>query len=83
MMIAPDVGLAVAALGREDFRGPPAGLDEAGDIGFLDLHEGLPVRGPAQNADRADVNARKGVDEKCGVGGVNDRVVGPAGRSGA
>ncbi len=59
---APDVGLAVASLGDEDFRRFPAGLLQLGDVAGLELRDERAVRAAPQLRHGGQVDARIRVD---------------------
>jgi hypothetical protein len=60
---APDVGLAVAAFGHEDFRRRPAGGLQLRDVAALELHDDRAVARPAQLRHGRGIDPRVGVDE--------------------
>ena len=79
---APDVGLAVAALGDEDLGRPPAAGLERRDIRLLELADELAVLDAAQLVDRGHVHPAVGVDEVAAIGRKLHRVTAVARRQG-
>ena len=65
---APDVGLAVAALGDEDFGKLEAGGEQGGGVALVEIHHHLLVVRAAKLRDRRQIDARPGVDVVLVVG---------------
>jgi hypothetical protein len=73
---APDVGLAVAAFRREDFRRLPAGVRKLGDVAPLELGDERTVGSAVEFGHRREIHAGVGVDVVRQVRGKRHDVVG-------
>src|ERR1035441_4981513 len=72
---APDVRGAVAALRHEHFRRAPAGLDELGRVGTLEIENYFRVARSPQLGDRGEVDARPRIHVVLAVRREGDSVI--------